>query len=136
MKFVPPKLMALSAIASLLLIAASVQGQASAPGIPYRSTTGSDAPEPQQWLLVIVGCALLLLVIVLLLRRYGSRLSATSTFAKRVRVMERSVIAHNVQLVVVEYDQRRLLLSVSPAGAHCLRDDDVKEPGPPTGGAA
>ena len=75
-------------------------------------------------------------VIVLLLRRYGSRLSATSTFAKRVRVMERSVIAHNVQLVVVEYDQRRLLLSVSPAGAHCLRDDDVKEPGPPTGGAA
>ena len=136
MKFVPSRVMARSAIAPLLLISASVQAQASAPSIPYRSTAGSDAPEPQQWLLVIVGCALLLLVIVFLLRRYGSRLPVISTSTKRVRLVERAVVAHNVQIVVVEYDQRRLLLSVSPAGAHCLRDDDVKEPGPPPGGAA
>jgi flagellar biogenesis protein FliO len=74
-------------------------------------------------MVAVAACAALLALAIFLLRKYGGKLPILTTAGKRVRVLERTVIASQVQLVVVAYDDRMLLLSVSPAGATCLRDE-------------
>ena len=106
------------------MIASPCWAQAGAAAIPYRPASDGASPDPQQWLLVVGACAVLLAAMVFLLRRYGSRFTQVAGAGKRVRVLERSVITGNVQLLVIEYDARRMLLSVSPTGVACLRDDE------------
>jgi len=114
---------ALTAV-GLVLAAASAHAQASAPAaIPFRSANDGVGPAPGQWLLAVLACAMVLGVAIVLLRRFGTRLKVMPSTGKRVRVIERTGVANGVQLVVVEYESRRLLLSVSPTGATCLRDD-------------
>jgi len=100
-------------------------GQASAPAIPFRSGMAGDTPEPQQWLLAVLGSAVLLAALIYAIRRFGARLPRLASQQRQVKVLERTALAHGVQLVVVEYGERRLLLSVSAAGSTCLRDDPV-----------
>lgn len=100
-------------------------GQASAPAIPFRPGFAGDTPEPQQWLLAVLGSALLLIALIYIIRRFGTRLPRFAATERQILVIERTALAHGVQLVVVEYGERRLLLSVSAAGTTCLRDDPV-----------
>ena len=112
-------------------------GQASAPAIPFRSAMAGDTPEPQQWLLAVLGSAVLLAALIFAIRRFGARLPRLAAPHRHVKVIERTALAHGVQLMVVEYGERRLLLSVSAAGSTCLRDDPagVASPTQPDGAA-
>ena len=112
-------------------------GQASAPAIPFRSGMAGDTPEPQQWLLAVLGSAVLLAALIYAIRRFGARLPRLAAPQRQVKVIERTALAHGVQLMVVEYGERRLLLSVSAAGSTCLRDDPagVASPSQPDGTA-
>jgi flagellar biogenesis protein FliO len=83
-----------------------------------------DTPDPQQWLLAVLGCALLLAGLIFAIRRLGARLPRLAA-QRRTKVLERTALAHGVHLMVVEYGERRLLLSVTAAGSTCLRDDPV-----------
>lgn len=115
--------LAAPALAAVLWIKAGVAwGQASAPTIPYRSAVTGDTPDPQQWLLAVFGCALLLAVLIFAIRRVGLRVPRLAQ-KRHVRVLERMPLAHGAHLMVVEYGDRRLLLSVTAAGSACLRDD-------------
>ncbi len=105
-------------------------GQASAPAIPYRSAMTGDTPDPQQWLLAVLGCALLLAALIFAIRRFGARLPRLAAQQRHTKVLERTPLAHGVQLMVVEYGERRLLLSVTAAGSTCLRDDAVSAVAP------
>ncbi len=100
-------------------------GQASAPAIPFRSAVTGDLPDPQQWLLAVLGCVLLLAALIFVIRRFGSRLPQLIAQQRHTKVLERTPLAHGAQLVVVEYGERRLLLSVTSSGGTCLRDDPV-----------
>lgn len=102
-------------------------GQASAPAIPYRSPVTGDTPDPQQWLLAMFGCALLLAALIFAIRRFGLRLPRLAVQQRHVKVLERTPLAHGAHLVLVEYDGRRLLLSVTAAGSTCLRDDPATD---------
>lgn len=106
-------------------------GQASAPAIPFRSAMNGETPEPQQWLLAVLGCALLLVGLIFLIRRFGARLPQRLAQQRYTKILERTALAHGVQLMVVEYGERRLLLSVTSAGSTCLRDDPVSAPETP-----
>jgi flagellar biogenesis protein FliO len=103
--------------------------QASAPAIPFREAVGGDTPEPQQWIVALLSCGVLLVALLYLLRRFGSHLPrGIRASSQRLKVVERTSVTHGVQLVVVEYGQRHLLLSISAAGTVCLRDDAVELP--------
>ena len=116
--------LAAPALAIALWAAAGLAwGQASAPAIPYRSAVTGDTPDPQQWLLAVLGSAVLLAALIYAIRRFGARLPRLAAPKRQVKVIERTALAHGVQLMVVEYGERRLLLSVSAAGSTCLRDD-------------
>jgi flagellar biogenesis protein FliO len=107
-----------------------------ASAIPYKAASDERTFDAQQWLFVVVACGAFLGVALYVLRRFGTRLPrAWAATEKRVRVIERTCLAPNTQLVVVEYDRRRLLLSVSAGTTVCLRDSDAND-APITGGAA
>jgi flagellar biogenesis protein FliO len=105
--------------------------QASAPAIPFRASAGDNSPDPQQWIVAVLGSGVLLMGLLYLLRRFGSHLPAGARVSRRqVKVVERTTVAQGVQLLVVEYEQHRLLLSVSAAGTVCLRDEALEPPAP------
>ena len=106
-------------------------GQASAPSIPFRSAMSGETPEPQQWLLAVLGCALLLVGLIFVIRRFGARLPLRQAQQRYTTVLERTMLAQGAQLMVVEYGERRLLLSVTSAGSTCLRDDPANALEPP-----
>lgn len=132
-----PRAAALAASVLLWAQAGVCWAQASAPSIPFRSAVAGESPAPQQWLVAVLGGALLLGGLLYLLRRFGGRLPRlAATPHRHLKVLERTGLANGVQLVVVEYDQRRLLLAVSATGAVSLRDDPLAEaPLPPLDGA-
>lgn len=136
MKFRLVHAVAALAVAAQPVIHRLAWAQASAPGIPFQSTHEAGTPGMQQWLLALLGCAALLALAVYLLRRLRSHIPMIgASVGKRVRVIERTSLAPNVQLVVIGYADRHLLLSVSATGATCLRDDEVAAPAQPaTGG--
>ena len=107
-----------------------------ASAIPYKAASQGRAFDGQQWLFAVVACGAFLGVALYVLRRFGSRLPLAVAHGKRVRVIERTCIAPNTQLVVVEYERRRLLLSVSAGTTVCLRDSDMADVSMPAGGAA
>ncbi len=107
-----------------------------ASAIPYKAALQGRAFDGQQWLFAVVACGAFLGVALYVLRRFGSRLPLAVAHGKRVRVIERTCIAPNTQLVVVEYERRRLLLSVSAGTTVCLRDSDMADVSMPAGGAA
>ena len=111
------------AAAFLWAIAGGAHAQA-ASAIPYKAASEGRAFDGPQWLFAVVACCAFLGVALYVLRRFGSRLPLAAT-GKRVRVIERTCIAPNTQLVVVEYERRRLLLSVSAGTTVCLRDSDA-----------
>lgn len=119
------RLAAASLAVALWLAVGAAWGQASAPAIPYRSAVTGDTPDPQQWLLAVLGCGLLLAVLIFAIRRFGLRLPRLAVQQRHVKVLERTPLPHGAHLMVVEYGERRLLLSVTAAGSTCLRDDPV-----------
>lgn len=122
--------------AAVLWANAGVAYAQAASAIPYKVASEGRAFDGQQWLLVVAACGAFLGVALYVLRRFGSRLPLAAATGKRVRVIERTCIAPSTQLVVVEYERRRLLLSVSAGTTICLRDSDATDAAMPAGGAA
>jgi flagellar biogenesis protein FliO len=112
-------------------------------GIPYKPASADALPGAGTWLGALLACVLLLAGIIWVLRRYGlkGRGDTTSTIIgnwwqplrqglaqpAQSRVIERLPLAPHTQLVVVQVQQRRLVLAVNPQQTTCLRD----EPWPP-----
>lgn len=114
-------------LAGLGATGVSVAQEASS-AIPFRTVGDSATPGAVQWLLAIGSCAVLLVLLVMLLRRWRGAWRPMRAPGRQLRIVERVAAAPHTQLVVVEYAQRRLLLSIGPAGTSCLRDDPL-EPG-------
>jgi hypothetical protein len=130
-----PCLAAVLSLAPLLSL-----GDTAASAIPYRAATSDPAaPTATQWLGVGAACAVLLVVLVVAVRRGAlpSRMGVSKR--QHLRVVERLPVAGSgTQLLVVEYEQRRLLLAVAAGHACCLRDDPMAEghrPELPEGGS-
>jgi flagellar biogenesis protein FliO len=113
--------------AAVLWTSAGVACAQAASAIPYKVASEGPAFDGPQWLFVVAACGAFLGVALYVLRRFGSRLPLAATTRKRVRVIERTSIAPHTQLVVVEYERRRLLLSVSAGATVCLRDSDATD---------
>ena len=103
---------------------------ASAP-LPFKTAPAADLPSASEWLLALLLCAALLMGLLWLLRRRQGKLQ-WGRQAQLLKVLDRQALSAQVQLVVLQYQGRRLLLSVGPAGTQCLRDDpdDAEESNP------
>jgi hypothetical protein len=113
----------------LLLAPLLSLGETAASAIPYRvATSDPAAPTAMQWLGVGAVCAVFLFVLVMAVRRGAWPLCMGESKRQRLRVVERLPVAGSgTQLLVVEYEQRRLLLAVAAGHACCLRDDPMAE---------
>lgn len=99
-------------------------GTAASAPIPFKPDGDAALPSGPQWGLAVVLCLTALALIVWRLRRRGG----SSTRWPRgqgalIDVVEARALGAQTQLIVARYAGRRLLLSVGPAGAQCLRDD-------------
>lgn len=94
---------------------------ASAAAIPFKPAEDSALPSGPQWGLAIVLCIAALAAVLYQLRRRGA--VAWKREGRLLSVVETRALSPQVQLNVVRYGDRQLLLSVGPAGTQCLRDD-------------
>jgi flagellar biogenesis protein FliO len=95
--------------------------------IPFKPAQDSSLPTGPQWGLAIVLCAAALGIALYVLRRRGRVPLAWKRQTGLLNVLESRMLSAHVQLHVVRYGDRQLLLSVGPAGTQCLRDDPVNE---------
>lgn len=94
---------------------------ASAAAIPFKPVEDTALPSGPQWGLAIVLCVAALGAVLYQLRRRGA--VAWKREGGLLNVVETRALSAQVQLSVVRYGGRQLLLSVGPAGTQCLRDD-------------
>jgi len=97
---------------------------ASAASIPFKPAEDAALPSGPQWGLAIVLCVAALGAILYQLRHRRGAV-AWRRESGLLNVVETRALNPQVQLSVVRYGNRQLLLSVGPAGTQCLRDDPV-----------
>lgn len=110
----------------------AADGAASAPALAFKPETDAALPGASQWTLAILVCAAALAVALWWLRRRGHAAAlpwAQPPAGRLITVLERTAVSPQVSLVAARYGSRRLLLAVGPAGAQCLRDEPLAEPG-------
>lgn len=108
---------------------------ASAP-LPFKTAAAAELPSASEWLLAVLLCAALLAALVWVLRRQHGK-PQWGRQAGLMKILDRQTLTTQVQLVVLQYGQRQLLISVGPAGTQCLRDDRRDDlPGGPTANEA
>jgi flagellar biogenesis protein FliO len=113
----------------LSVLAGSLHAQQASAPIPYKQAHVAEAPSPQQWLAVVLVCAVALVVLMMVLRRHGGILRVNRPAADRVKVLERTSLGpQQGQLVVIEYGGRRMLIATGQTYTTCLRDDAIEEP--------
>lgn len=95
--------------------------------IPFKPAEDPALPSGPQWGLAIVLCVAALAAAVLVLRRRGTAGVGWKRQGGLLEVVETRALSAQVQLNVVRYGGRQLLLSVGPAGTQCLRDDAIAE---------
>ncbi len=95
--------------------------------IPFKPAEDTNLPSGPQWGLAFVLCAAALGVTLYALRRRGHGAVAWKRQQGLLTVVETRALTAQVQLHVVHYGGRQLLLSVGPTGTQCLRDDPVSE---------
>lgn len=95
--------------------------------IPFKPEQDTALPSGPQWGLAIVLCLAALGAALLVLRRRGNATIGWKRQGGLLDVVETRALSAQVQLNVVRYGGRQLLLSVGPAGTQCLRDDPVDE---------
>ena len=115
----------------------TAQGAKGAPGtpqataasavIPFKPEEDPTLPSGPQWGLAILLCVAALGAALLVLRRRGGNAIGWKRQSGLLDVVESRALNAQVQLNVVRYRGRQLLLSVGPAGTQCLRDDPVDE---------
>jgi flagellar biogenesis protein FliO len=100
-------------------------GAASAPPLVFKAESDASLPGPQQWIVATLLCFAALFAAVWWLRRQHGlpRPSWGSGPDRLITVVARTALTQQTQLLVVDHGQRRLLLSVGPAGTQVLRDD-------------
>ena len=82
-------------------VGSSISAVGASAAIPFRSAADSATPAPSAWGLAILVCAVALVVLVALLKRYGRQLNIGTLGHKDVQVLEKSLIAPGIHLVVV-----------------------------------
>jgi flagellar biogenesis protein FliO len=124
-----------SVLSGYALVFPAFAQQKAASGIPFRQEAEAAGPEASQWLLAALACVVSLALLVLVLRRFGFRGNASVSSKafwygmqgaeRSVHVVERRTLTTNAQLIVVHYQQRKLLLAVGANFATCLRDEPL-----------
>jgi len=94
--------------------------------IPFKPAQDPALPSGPQWGLAIVLCIAALGAALWVLRRRGNTAIGWKRQGALLDVVETRALSAQVQLNVVRYGSRQLLLSVGPAGTQCLRDDPVE----------
>jgi hypothetical protein len=95
--------------------------------IPFKPAEDPGLPSGSQWGLALVLCAAALAALLYLLHRRGKVIVGWKRPGSMLDVVETRALNAQVQLNVVRYGKRQLLLSVGPAGTQCLRDDPIGE---------
>jgi flagellar biogenesis protein FliO len=95
--------------------------------IPFKPAEDPGLPSASQWGLALVLCAAALGALLYLLHRRGKATVGWKRPGGMLDVVERRTLTAQVQLQVVRYGERQLLLSVGPAGTQCLRDDPISD---------
>lgn len=97
--------------------------------IPFKPAEDTSLPSGSQWGLAVVLCAMALGASLYLLRRRGGKavIGWKRPGVGQLDIVETRALSPQVQLHIVRYGGRQLLLSVGPAGTQCLRDDAMKE---------
>jgi Flagellar biosynthesis protein, FliO len=95
--------------------------------IPFKPAEDPSLPSGPQWGLAIVLCMAALGAALWVLRRRGNTANGWRRQGGLLNVVETRALSAQVQLNVVRYGGRQLLLSVGPAGTQCLRDDPAEE---------
>lgn len=94
-------------------------------GIPFKPEQ-AEGPTAQGWGLALLACTAALVVLLVMARRFGPRLGrglgAPVAQGAAVRVVSTTRLTPQVQLAVVEFDGRQLLLSVSGAATTLLSE--------------
>jgi hypothetical protein len=91
----------------------------------------AEGPEAQTWGVAVLFAGVALAALLYLVRRYGalpgraSHAAAASATGPGVRVVQSVRVSPQVQLTVVEFDGRRLLLSVGGTSATVLERGDA-----------
>jgi flagellar biogenesis protein FliO len=94
---------------------AAAAASTSAPAIPFKQDTPLSSMPVGGGAVAVLLLSLLAIVAVLLLRR-RLPLAGASSGARLLRVLERQPLGPRAQLVVVEFDGRRLLLAHTEHG--------------------
>lgn len=94
---------------------------ASAVAIPFKPAEDSALSSGPQWGLAIMLCIAALGAVFYQLRRRGA--VTWKRESDLLSVVETRALSPQVQLSVVRYGGRQLLLSIGPTGIQCLRDD-------------
>lgn len=104
---------------------AQAQSAASAPPLVFKAESDASLPGPQQWVTATLLCFAALAAAVWWLRRQSGlpRPMWGNSPDRLITVVARTALTQQTQLLVVDHGQRRLLLSVGPAGTQVLRDD-------------
>jgi len=97
--------------------------------IPFKPAEDTSLPTGSQWGLALVLCAVALGAALYLLHRRGGKAFIGWKLAgdNLLNLVESRALSPQVQLHVVRYRGRQLLLSVSNAGTQCLSDDPIEE---------
>lgn len=94
-------------------------------GIPFKPEQ-AEGPTAQGWGLALLACTVALVVLLVLARRFAPRLArglgAPAAQGAAVRVVSTTRLTPQVQLAVVEFDGRQLLLSVNGGAATLLSE--------------
>jgi flagellar biogenesis protein FliO len=133
-----------AAASSRLVTWAQEVASSPAPGLgasePLAATATATAVAPgssPSWALAWLFACVALAVFIWAWKKQGRSWRLGVAMPRAVRVLERTALGANAQLVVVEYRGRHLLLSVASGQARCLRDDPVAldpTPGDDVGG--
>lgn len=134
------KLRAASYLAVLFVGAPTLAFAADAPAqaavsIPFKSVAPEAAQTAGPWELVCILGIGAIIALMLLVRRRGIKLGSFAHLvplgSRHIRVLERAPMGSGGQLVVIEYQGRRLLIAIAPGVAQCLRDDAAPPCSPP-----
>ncbi len=90
--------------------------------LPFKASAAADLPTASEWLLALLLCAALLAALLWLLRRQQGK-PQWGRQSSLLKVLDRQALSPQVQLVVLQYHGRQLLLSIGPTGTQCLRDE-------------
>jgi hypothetical protein len=103
------------------------QATAASAAIPFKPAEDPALPSGPQWGLALVLCVAALGAALLVLRRRGNAAIGWKRQGGLLDVVESRALNAQVQLNVVRYRGRQLLLSVGPTGTQCLRDDPADD---------